>query len=100
MVRARPTIGLVSNHLFDTPNSWRARQRRLIELDGPNYWPFDTPVEVSDIRRRDEDDRELANADGGTEITILCGDHTKRNSAEDNELGCKESLQKLAALLE
>ena len=82
---------------FDTPNSWRARRRRLIELDGSNYWPFDTPVDVSGIRRRDEDGCELADADGGTDP--LRG-HTKRNSAEDNELGCKESLQNLAALLE
>jgi uncharacterized protein YndB with AHSA1/START domain len=42
----------------------------------------------------------LADADGGTEITILCEDIPKGIRPEDNELGCKESLQKLAALLE
>jgi uncharacterized protein YndB with AHSA1/START domain len=42
----------------------------------------------------------LADADGGTEITILCEDIPKGIRPEDNELACKESLQKLAALLE
>ena len=39
-------------------------------------------------------------ADGGTEITILCEDLPKGIRPEGNEPGCKESLQKLAALLE
>jgi len=91
---------MYQNTSFDTPNSWRARRRRLIELDGSNYWPFDTPVDVSGIRRRDEDGCELADADGGTESTILCEDIAKGIRPEDNELGCKDSLQKLAALLE
>ena len=42
----------------------------------------------------------LADANGGTELTILCEDIPKRTRPEDNELGCKESLQKLAAFLE
>lgn len=42
----------------------------------------------------------LADTDGGTEITMLCQDIPKGIRLEDNELGCKESLQKLAALLE
>ena len=42
----------------------------------------------------------LADANGGTEITILCEDIPKGIRPEDNELGCKESLQKLAAFLE
>ena len=42
----------------------------------------------------------LADADGGTEITILCEDLPKGIRPEGNELGCKESFQKLAALLE
>jgi hypothetical protein len=39
-------------------------------------------------------------ADGGTEVTILCEDIPKGIRPEDNKMGCKESLQKLAALLE
>lgn len=42
----------------------------------------------------------LADADGGTEITFLCEDIPKGIRPEDNEQGCRESLQKLAALLE
>jgi uncharacterized protein YndB with AHSA1/START domain len=42
----------------------------------------------------------FADANGGTEITILCEDIPKGIRPEDNELGCKESLQKLAAFLE
>lgn len=42
----------------------------------------------------------LADADGGTEITFLCQDIPKGIRPEDNEQGCKESLQKLAALIE
>src|SRR6266404_7592464 len=45
--QAGPPIIVYQNTSFDTPNSWRARRRRLIELDGLNYWPFDTPVEVN-----------------------------------------------------
>ena len=42
----------------------------------------------------------LADTDGGTEVTVLCEDIPKGIRPEDNELGCKESLQKLTALLE
>ncbi|MGB9071391.1 MAG: SRPBCC family protein [Terriglobales bacterium] len=42
----------------------------------------------------------LADVDGGTEITMLCEDIPKGIRPEDNELGCKESLQKLAGLIE
>jgi len=42
----------------------------------------------------------LADADGGTEVTMLCQDIPPGIRPEDNEQGCKESLQKLGALLE
>jgi uncharacterized protein YndB with AHSA1/START domain len=42
----------------------------------------------------------LADADGGTEVTIICEDIPAGVKLEDNEQGCKESLQKLAKLLE
>jgi uncharacterized protein YndB with AHSA1/START domain len=42
----------------------------------------------------------LADTAEGTEVTILCEDIPKGIRPEDNELGCKESLQKLAALIE
>jgi len=40
------------------------------------------------------------NAVGGTEVTMLCENIPKGIRPEDNEMGCRESLQKLAALLE
>lgn len=42
----------------------------------------------------------FADAEGGTEVTVVCEDIPRGIRVEDNELGCKESLQKLAALLE
>ena len=42
----------------------------------------------------------LADANGGTEVTILCEDIPKGIQPEENELDCRESLQKLAVLLE
>ncbi len=42
----------------------------------------------------------LADADGGTEVTVLCEDIPQGVRPEDNEMGCRSSLQKLATLLE
>jgi hypothetical protein len=42
----------------------------------------------------------LADADGGTEITILCQDLPSGIRPEDNEEGTRQALQKLAALVE
>ena len=42
----------------------------------------------------------LADADGGTEVTILFEDMPAGIRPEDNETGTTQSLQKLAALLE
>ncbi|HEV3166275.1 MAG TPA: SRPBCC family protein [Isosphaeraceae bacterium] len=42
----------------------------------------------------------LADADGGTDVVVFCEDIPKGVRPEDNELGCRSSLQKLAALLE
>lgn len=42
----------------------------------------------------------LAEAEGGTEVTVTCEDIPTGIKPEDNEQGCKESLQKLAKLLE
>jgi uncharacterized protein YndB with AHSA1/START domain len=42
----------------------------------------------------------LADAEGGTEITMLCENIPRGIRPEDNEMGCRESLQNLAALLE
>ena len=42
----------------------------------------------------------FADADGGTKVTLLCENLPKGTRPEDNELGCNESLRKLAALLE
>jgi uncharacterized protein YndB with AHSA1/START domain len=42
----------------------------------------------------------FTDTDEGTEITVLCQDIPAGIRLEDNEMGCKESLQKLAALIE
>jgi len=42
----------------------------------------------------------LADADGGTEVTVLCQDLPAGIRPEDNEEGTRQSLRKLAALLE
>jgi uncharacterized protein YndB with AHSA1/START domain len=75
-------------------------QERFVELV-----PHARIVEVVEFESHDkafagEMKMTVSLADGGTEITILCEDIPKGIRPEDNELGCKESLQKLAALLE
>jgi uncharacterized protein YndB with AHSA1/START domain len=42
----------------------------------------------------------LADADGGTEVTVLFEDIPRGIRLEDNELGARQSLQKLAAFVE
>jgi len=42
----------------------------------------------------------FADVDRGTEVAVLCEDIPAGIRREDNEMGCKESLQKLAALIE
>lgn len=42
----------------------------------------------------------LADADGGTEVTVLFEDIPKGVRLEDNETGSRETLEKLAAFLE
>ena len=42
----------------------------------------------------------FADVDGGTEVAVLWEDIPETIRSEDNEMGCKESLQKLAALIE
>jgi uncharacterized protein YndB with AHSA1/START domain len=42
----------------------------------------------------------LADADGGTEVTILCQHLPSGIRPEDNEEGTRQALQKLAALVE
>jgi len=42
----------------------------------------------------------LADAVGGTEVTVLCEDIPKGIRLEDNELGSRQSLRKLAAFIE
>jgi uncharacterized protein YndB with AHSA1/START domain len=42
----------------------------------------------------------LVDADGGTEVTALCEDIPKGIRLEDNELGSRSSLRKLAVFIE
>lgn len=53
-----------------------------------------------EIRKRDKNHHEFTDTDEGTEITVLCQDIPAGIRAEDNEMGCKSSLQNLAALIE
>ncbi len=77
-------------------------QGRFIELV-----PFEKIVEVIEFESQDPGyagemkiTTSLRDAGEGTEITILCEDIPAGIRREDNELGSKQSLQKLAALLE
>jgi hypothetical protein len=49
------------------------------EVEGSNYWPFDTPVDVSGICRRDEDGSELADATRGSILTYFDGSYDSVN---------------------
>jgi uncharacterized protein YndB with AHSA1/START domain len=42
----------------------------------------------------------FADAEGGTEVTMICDDIPEGVSPKDNEMGSRSSLQNLAALLE
>jgi uncharacterized protein YndB with AHSA1/START domain len=42
----------------------------------------------------------FADLGGGTEVTFVCQDIPRGIKPEDNEQGCRESLEKLAALIE
>jgi uncharacterized protein YndB with AHSA1/START domain len=77
-------------------------QGRFVELV-----PYAKIVEVIEFESRDPAFAgemsmtvSLADVAGGTKVTILCENIPKGIRPEDNEQGCKESLQKLAALLE
>jgi uncharacterized protein YndB with AHSA1/START domain len=77
-------------------------QGRFVELV-----PYEKIVEVVEFKSQDAAFRaemgltaRFVDADGGTEITILSEDIPAGIRPEDNELGCQESLEKLAALLE
>ncbi len=77
-------------------------QGRFVELV-----PYEKIVEVVEFESEDPAFAgemrmavSLADADGGTEITILCEGIPIGIRPADNELGCKESLEKLATLLE
>jgi uncharacterized protein YndB with AHSA1/START domain len=100
------------SYVADLPRTWAFTgqdvwghgtfQGRFLELV-----PYAKIVEVVEFASHDEAFAgemrmtvSLADADGENEITILCEDIPKGIRPEDNELGCEESLQKLAALLE
>jgi uncharacterized protein YndB with AHSA1/START domain len=69
--------------------------------------PYERIVEVIEFESEDPGfagemkiTTSLAEAGEATEVTILCQDIPGGIRPEDNAIGCKESLQKLAALLE
>jgi uncharacterized protein YndB with AHSA1/START domain len=75
---------------------------RFIELV-----PCEKIVEVIEFESRDprfagemEITTSFTDTDEGTEITVLCQDIPAGIRLEDNEMGCKSSLQNLAALIE
>ena len=80
-------------------DTYHGRFERLI--------PFTTIVEVVEFETQQPEFAgemritvQLADADGGTEVTYRCEDIPPGIRPEDNEAGCCDSLKKLAALLE
>jgi uncharacterized protein YndB with AHSA1/START domain len=77
-------------------------QGRFIDLV-----PYEKIVEMLEFESRDprlEGEMKVTTSftdtDGGTEVTILCPDIPKGIRPEDNEMGTRQSLQKLAALFD
>lgn len=77
-------------------------QGRFIELV-----PYEKIVEGIEFESRDprfagemKITTSFTDADGGTEVTVLCQDIPAGIRPEDNEMGSKQSLQKLAALFD
>jgi uncharacterized protein YndB with AHSA1/START domain len=69
--------------------------------------PYEQIVEVIEFESEDSGfagemtmTTSFADTDNGTEVTILCQNIPPGIRPEDNELGTKEALQKLATLLE
>lgn len=77
-------------------------QGRFVELI-PNekiVWMTEFESEQSEFAGEMKIIWSLADADGGTEVTVVCEDIPVGIRLEDNELGSKLSLQKLAAFVE
>jgi uncharacterized protein YndB with AHSA1/START domain len=77
-------------------------QGRFVELV-----PYEKIVEVVKFESRDprfagemKITTRFTDTDEGTEVTVLCQDIPAGIPPEDNEMGTKQSLQKLAALVE
>lgn len=77
-------------------------QGRFVELV-----PYEKIVEVIEFESRDprfagemKITTSFTDTDEGTEVTVLCQDIPAGVRPEDNEMGTKQSLHKLAALLE
>jgi uncharacterized protein YndB with AHSA1/START domain len=77
-------------------------QGRFVELV-----PFEKIVQVFEFESREpcfagemRITASFADADGGTEVTMLCEDIPQGIAPADNEAGSRSSLQNLAALLE
>jgi uncharacterized protein YndB with AHSA1/START domain len=77
-------------------------QGRFVELV-----PYEKVVEVVRFESRDprfagemKITTSFADTDEGTEVTVICQDIPAGIRPEDNEMGTKQSLQKLAALTE
>jgi uncharacterized protein YndB with AHSA1/START domain len=83
----------------DDTDTYHGRFVRLV--------PFTTIVEVIEFESRKTGftgemriTAQLADVDGGTEVTYRCENIPPGVRPEDNEAGCRSSLQRLAALLE
>lgn len=83
----------------DTMDTYHGRFVRLV--------PFTTIVEVVEFESQKPEFAgemritvQLADVDGGTEVTYRCDDIPSGVRPEDNEVGSRSSLRKLAALVE
>jgi uncharacterized protein YndB with AHSA1/START domain len=63
-------------------------------------WAVEFESDQSDFTGEMKVTWQLADTDGGTEVTSLCEDIPKGIRLEDNERGSRSSLQKLAAFIE
>lgn len=83
----------------DTMDTYHGRFVRLI--------PFTTIIQAVEFESQKPEFAgemritvQLADVEGGTELTYICDDLPPGVRPEDNIAGCRDSLQKLAALVE
>jgi uncharacterized protein YndB with AHSA1/START domain len=77
-------------------------QARFVELvpDENIVWAAEFESDDPDFAGEKRVSFSLADAEGGTEVVVLCDNVPQGIRLEDNVAGCRSSLEKLARLLE